>query len=293
MAHVLAFDGGIGARSEIVDGVYTGRPDGPFTYREGKAEAIRELAAARGHRPRRVLRLQRLGVRPADAARASATRSRSTPTRRSRSVAREEGWDVMRLERLGRRLKVVGVVRRDGRARRRRARARRAECGSSATAPAGPGADAVHARAAGAAAGASRWTTASRSPATRSTRTRARASGPPVVVVFLDLVPDPGGVRRRASLLDRARPRRPRPARAPVRARRGRRRRRRLRRPRARAASARRAAARRGSRSSSGAYLDLVRAATARIPPPDLRVCDLRRRSTCEWPLTIATFAGK
>ena len=28
--------------SEIVDGVYTGRPGGPFTYREGKAEAIRD-----------------------------------------------------------------------------------------------------------------------------------------------------------------------------------------------------------------------------------------------------------
>ncbi|MGB2711356.1 MAG: HAD-IB family hydrolase, partial [Conexibacter sp.] len=48
LAHVLGFDGGIGARSEVRDGVYTGRPDGPFTYREGKAQAIRELAAARG-----------------------------------------------------------------------------------------------------------------------------------------------------------------------------------------------------------------------------------------------------
>ena len=58
-----------GMRSEVRDGVYTGRPAGPFTYREGKAEAIRELAAERGHRPGRVVRLLGLGVRPADAAR--------------------------------------------------------------------------------------------------------------------------------------------------------------------------------------------------------------------------------
>jgi HAD superfamily hydrolase (TIGR01490 family) len=45
LAYVLGFDGGLGARSEVRDGVYTGRPDGPFTYREGKAVAIRELAA--------------------------------------------------------------------------------------------------------------------------------------------------------------------------------------------------------------------------------------------------------
>jgi HAD superfamily hydrolase (TIGR01490 family) len=48
LAHVLDFDGGIGTRSEIVDGAYTGRLDGPFTYRDGKAEAIRELAAREG-----------------------------------------------------------------------------------------------------------------------------------------------------------------------------------------------------------------------------------------------------
>src|ERR1700759_250009 len=44
LARVLAFDGGIGSRSEIVDGYYTGRPAGPFNYREGKVLAMRELA---------------------------------------------------------------------------------------------------------------------------------------------------------------------------------------------------------------------------------------------------------
>src|SRR3954453_16398880 len=48
LATVLIFDGGIGARSEVRDGVYTGKPEGPFTYRDGKAEAIRQVAAREG-----------------------------------------------------------------------------------------------------------------------------------------------------------------------------------------------------------------------------------------------------
>jgi HAD superfamily hydrolase (TIGR01490 family) len=44
LAHVLSFNGGLGSRSEIVDGRYTGRPAGPFNYREGKVQAMRELA---------------------------------------------------------------------------------------------------------------------------------------------------------------------------------------------------------------------------------------------------------
>ena len=50
LGRVLVLDGGIGMRSEAVDGVYTGKPGGPFTYREGKADAIRELAQRRGLR---------------------------------------------------------------------------------------------------------------------------------------------------------------------------------------------------------------------------------------------------
>ena len=45
----LYVDGAVGARSEIVDGRYTGRPAGPFTYREGKAVAIRELSDRYGY----------------------------------------------------------------------------------------------------------------------------------------------------------------------------------------------------------------------------------------------------
>ena len=48
LARVLAFDGGLGSRSEIVDGHYTGRPAGPFNYREGKVISMRELAEREG-----------------------------------------------------------------------------------------------------------------------------------------------------------------------------------------------------------------------------------------------------
>ncbi len=53
LARVLAFDGGLGSRSEIVDGRYTGRPAGPFNYREGKVALDARAGRARGHRPRR------------------------------------------------------------------------------------------------------------------------------------------------------------------------------------------------------------------------------------------------
>ena len=69
LAHVLGFDGGIGSRSEVVDGVYTGRAGGPFTYREGKAQAMRELAAREGIDLAALVGLLGLRVRPADAAR--------------------------------------------------------------------------------------------------------------------------------------------------------------------------------------------------------------------------------
>jgi phosphoserine phosphatase len=40
--------GGIGTRSVVVDGVYTGELDGPFCYGPGKVEAIEQLARWEG-----------------------------------------------------------------------------------------------------------------------------------------------------------------------------------------------------------------------------------------------------
>ena len=109
LAHVLVFDGAVGSRSEVVDGTYTGRPAGPFTYREGKAEAIRELAEREGidlsasyaySDSESDLPMLRAVGHPVVV----------NPDRELLRVARAEGWEVMRFERLGRRLAVAGAA---------------------------------------------------------------------------------------------------------------------------------------------------------------------------------------
>ena len=109
LAFVLTFDGGIGSRSEVVDGVYTGHPGGPFTYREGKAEAMREVAAAEDidlaasyaySDSESDLPMLRLVGHPVVV----------NPDRHLAKIAAEEGWDVLRFERLGTRLRVAGFA---------------------------------------------------------------------------------------------------------------------------------------------------------------------------------------
>lgn len=48
VARELGFDGAVGSTCEVVDGVYTGRSE-HARYGTGKAEAVRELAAAHGY----------------------------------------------------------------------------------------------------------------------------------------------------------------------------------------------------------------------------------------------------
>ena len=105
MAIVLTFDGAVGSVAEVVDGVYTGREGGPFNYREGKAQAIRELAAREDidlaasyaySDSESDLPMLRLVGHPVAV----------NPDTELARVAREEGWEIMRFERLGRRLRV-------------------------------------------------------------------------------------------------------------------------------------------------------------------------------------------
>jgi HAD superfamily hydrolase (TIGR01490 family) len=109
LAHVLAFDGGLGSRSEIVEGRYTGRPAGPFNYREGKVVSMRELA-------------EREGI-DLDASFAYSDSESDLPMLRAvgqpivvnpdaelRRIAAREGWEVLRLDRLGQRLKVIAAL---------------------------------------------------------------------------------------------------------------------------------------------------------------------------------------
>ena len=109
LAHVLSFDGALGARSEVVDGHYTGRSAGPFTYREGKAVAMRELAAAEGIDLAASYAYSD-AESPLPMRRAVGHAVVVNPDAELRRVAREEGWEVMRFEQLGRRLKAAAAV---------------------------------------------------------------------------------------------------------------------------------------------------------------------------------------
>jgi HAD superfamily hydrolase (TIGR01490 family) len=109
LARVLVLDGGIGMRSEVVDGVYTGRAGGPFTYREGKADAIRELAEREGIDLRESfaysdsesdLPMLELVGHPVAV----------NPDRALEKVAREHGWRIMRFDKLARRLRVGAAL---------------------------------------------------------------------------------------------------------------------------------------------------------------------------------------
>jgi HAD superfamily hydrolase (TIGR01490 family) len=110
IAHVLGFDGAVGTRLEVdEDGVYTGKLAGPMAYREGKAAAIAQVA-------------RRDDVDLASSYAYSDSESDLpmlravghpvvvNPDRELLRVAREEGWEVMRFETLGRRLQIGAAV---------------------------------------------------------------------------------------------------------------------------------------------------------------------------------------
>ncbi|MFZ0088946.1 MAG: HAD-IB family hydrolase [Solirubrobacteraceae bacterium] len=110
LARVIAFDGGIGSDvSEVVDGVYTGRPTGDFVYRGGKARAIEALADREGinlsasyaysDSESDLPMLEAVGHPVA-----------VNPDGTLARIARERGWDVLRFDRLGRRLKAVAAL---------------------------------------------------------------------------------------------------------------------------------------------------------------------------------------
>jgi HAD superfamily hydrolase (TIGR01490 family) len=106
LARVLVLDGGIGMRSEVRDGVYTGRAAGPFTYREGKAEAIRQLADQEGiDLPASYAYSDSESDLPM--LRAVGHPVAVNPDSALEKVARAEGWRIMRFDRLGTTLKLA------------------------------------------------------------------------------------------------------------------------------------------------------------------------------------------
>jgi HAD superfamily hydrolase (TIGR01490 family) len=109
LAHVLVFDGGLGSRLEVSGGRYTGRAAGPFNYREGKLVALRELA-------------EREDI-DLSASYAYSDSESDLPMLRAvghavvvnpdpelTRIAREEGWEIVRLDRLGHRLRLAGAL---------------------------------------------------------------------------------------------------------------------------------------------------------------------------------------
>jgi HAD superfamily hydrolase (TIGR01490 family) len=108
LAHVLFFDGAAGSKLEEHDGVYTGRFDGPFCYGEGKPVRMRELAQEKG------IDLAESWAYSDSASdlpmlRAVGHPVAVNPDAELARVAREEGWEVMTFETLGRRLKVAAA----------------------------------------------------------------------------------------------------------------------------------------------------------------------------------------
>jgi HAD superfamily hydrolase (TIGR01490 family) len=133
LARVLVFDGGVGSRLEVVDGRYTGRPAGPFNYREGKVASMQLLAE------RENLDLSRSYAYSDSESDLPMLRAVGNPVvvnpdQELTRIARSEGWEIVLLDRLGRRLKLagglaaasaavgVGMVARDGLATRAIAR---------------------------------------------------------------------------------------------------------------------------------------------------------------------------
>jgi HAD superfamily hydrolase (TIGR01490 family) len=109
LAQVLVFDGGIGMRSEVRDGVYTGRLAGPMTYRQGKADAIRELAEREG------IDLEESYAYSDSESdlpmlRAVGHPVAVNPDSELYRVAREEGWEIVRFDKLAPRLRMAALA---------------------------------------------------------------------------------------------------------------------------------------------------------------------------------------
>jgi HAD superfamily hydrolase (TIGR01490 family) len=110
LARVLGMSGGIGTAYQVdADGVLTGHLDGPFMYGEGKVEAMRRFAAehdiyleaswAYSDSVSDLPMLRAVGIPVA-----------VNPDPELARIAAEEGWRVMRFEKLGRRLAIAGAT---------------------------------------------------------------------------------------------------------------------------------------------------------------------------------------
>ena len=107
LAAVLGMEGGIGTRWAIgSDGKYTGEMEGPFVYGEGKVEAMQRFAE------RHQIDMEASYAYSDSASDLPMLRSVGNavvvnPDADLLEIAREEGWRVMRFEKLGRKLAIA------------------------------------------------------------------------------------------------------------------------------------------------------------------------------------------
>jgi HAD superfamily hydrolase (TIGR01490 family) len=110
LAQVLGMDGGIGTRYEIdSEGSFTGHLDGPFVYGRGKVEAMQafavehdiDLAASYAYSD---------SISDLPMLRAVGNPVAVNPDPPLAEIAREEGWQTLRFERLGRRLVAIAIT---------------------------------------------------------------------------------------------------------------------------------------------------------------------------------------
>jgi phosphoserine phosphatase len=110
LAGVLGMEGGIGTRYEVdAEGNFTGRFEGPFVYGPGKVEAMQAFAE------RHEIDLDASyaysdSLSDLPMLRAVGNPVAVNPDPPLAAIAREEGWQTMRFERLGRRLAAVAVT---------------------------------------------------------------------------------------------------------------------------------------------------------------------------------------
>ena len=110
LAAVLGMEGGIGTRYEVgPDGNFTGRFDGPFVYGPGKVEAMEAFAAEHD------IDLDASysysdSISDLPMLRAVGNPVVVNPDPPLAEIAKREGWQTMRFERLGRRLVAVALT---------------------------------------------------------------------------------------------------------------------------------------------------------------------------------------
>src|SRR4051794_2502262 len=106
LARVLGMDGGIGTRYEVDDGgLLTGRVSEPFIYGEGKVRAMERFAADH-HVDLSASWAYSDSVSDLPMLRAVGNPVAVNPDDELARIARDEGWRVLRFERLGRRLAI-------------------------------------------------------------------------------------------------------------------------------------------------------------------------------------------